>query len=84
MVKYHSREAGKEKAQCKTVSSYWKMLCTVQNKFQPMEMALQYALYFPDFWKLIIFMLSIFQEMKINSYLALPFSSQEIGIKPKK
>lgn len=56
----------------------------MQNKFQPMEMVLQYALYFPDFWKLIIFMLSIFQKMEINSYLALPFSSQEIGIKPKK
>ena len=47
-------------------------------------MSLQYALYIPKFGELIIFMLSIFQEMEINSYLALPFSSQEIGIKPKK
>lgn len=49
-----------------------------------MEMGLQYAFYFPKFGELIIFMLSIFQEMEINSYLALSFSSQEIGIKPKK
>lgn len=66
------------------VSSSWNRLCMVQNKFQPMEMALQYAFYFPKFGELIIFMLNIFQEMEINSYLALPFSSQEIGIKPKK
>ena len=66
------------------VSSRWNRLCTVQNKFQELEMGLQYAFYFPKFGELIIFMLSIFQEMEINSYLALPFSSQEIGIKPKK
>ena len=56
----------------------------MQNKFQSLETVLQYAFYFPKFGELIIFMLSIFQEMEINSYLALPFSSQEIGIKPKK
>lgn len=66
------------------VSSSWNRLCTVQNKFQGLEIGLQYALYVPKFRELIIFMLNIFQEMEINSYLALPFSSQEIGIKPKK
>ena len=66
------------------VSSRWNRLCMVQNKFQLLETVLQYAFYFPKFGELIIFMLSIFQEMEINSYLALPFSSQEIGIKPKK
>lgn len=66
------------------VSSRWNRLCTVQNKFQQLETVLQYAFYFPKFGELIIFMLSIFQEMEINSYLAIPFSSQEIGIKPKK
>ena len=66
------------------VSICWNRLCTMQNKFQPLEMGLQYSFYFPKFGKLIIFMLSLFQEMEINSYLALPFSSQEIGIKSKK
>lgn len=66
------------------VSSRWNRLCTMQNKFHRLETVLQYAFYFPKFGELIIFMLSLFQEMEINLYLALPFSSQEIGIKPKK